>query len=216
MSTYYHIRPMEERDIPQVIDIDNEAFPTQWPRPTYSAYKNELKNRLARYIILAKPNDPSDGSGQQNSTVSSKRSWLSRLFHPKPRPTCTLPPSSIEFVIGVAGVWIMVDEAHITTIGLRNNFRRQGFGELLLIATIGLAQQLNANVVTLEVRVSNNTAQTLYKKYGFQEVGRRLHYYSDNGEHALIMTTASIKSPQFTSHFQQLQNEHRQKWQNLY
>lgn len=207
---------MEERDISQAIDIDNEAFPTQWPRPTYSPYKSELKNRLARYIVLTKPRDRSDQLEQQRSITRDEQSWFSRLFNLKPRHSYTLPPSSTEFVIGIAGIWLMVDEAHITTIGLRNDFRGQGLGELLLIATIELAQRLNANVITLEVRVSNSIAQSLYRKYRFQEVGRRLRYYSDNGEDALIMTTTSIKSPQFISYFQQLQNEHRRKCQNLY
>ena len=51
----YYIRLMQERDIPQVLEIDRESFPTQWPRPTYNSFKQELRNRLARYIVVCKP-----------------------------------------------------------------------------------------------------------------------------------------------------------------
>jgi ribosomal-protein-alanine N-acetyltransferase len=205
---------MEERDIPQAIDIDNEAFPTQWPRPTYASYKNELKNKLARYIVLTTPNDC--GEIINHRPTAAKPSWISRFFHRSPPAEVRLPPSSIEYVIGLSGVWIMVDEAHITTIGLRNKYRRQGLGEYLFIETIKLAQQMNANIITLEARVSNYSAQMLYRKYGMKEVGMRHRYYTDNDEDAVIMTSDNIKSMQFASRFQELQNEHRLRRQELY
>ena len=95
---------------------------------------------------------------------------------------------------------------------VKNNYRRAGIGEGLLISVIELARQLDATVVTLEVRVSNETAQALYKKYGFQVVGRRPRYYSDNGEDAVLMSTDAVSSISFQAHFQQLKEFHRQKW----
>jgi ribosomal-protein-alanine N-acetyltransferase len=88
-------------------------------------------------------------------------------------------------------------------------YRRKGIGEGLLIATIQLAQALNANVVTLEVRASNQIAQELYKKYGFQVVGRRLKYYSSDGEDAIIMSTDDITSLPFQAFFQRLKETYR-------
>jgi len=82
----------------------------------------------------------------------------------------------------------------------------------LLIATIELAQIVNANVVTLEVRASNETAQELYKKYGFRVVGRRPRYYSSDGEDAIIMSTDNIASMPFQASLQQLKKSHSQKW----
>jgi ribosomal-protein-alanine N-acetyltransferase len=75
--------------------------------------------------------------------------------------------------------------------------------------------QLQAKLVTLEVRVSNTQAQALYEKYGFNRTGIRNRYYADNGENAFIMTTDTISSPAFQSHFNQLKQAHEQKWGEL-
>jgi ribosomal-protein-alanine N-acetyltransferase len=95
----------------------------------------------------------------------------------------------------------MVDEAHITTIAVRPQFRGRGLGELLLVALAEIAYDINARWLTLEVRVSNNVAQTLYRKYGFKPAGIRQRYYSDNQEDALIMWTDEIRSPEWRGRF---------------
>ena len=115
-------------------------------------------------------------------------------------------------IVGLAGLWIMSDEAHLITIGVREAYRRQGIGELLVIAVLDLALTLNAQVVTLEVRASNHTAQKLYAKYGFCNVGLRRGYYSDNREDAVVMSTDSLTSTPFQSHFQRLKQAHTQRW----
>ena len=74
---------------------------------------------------------------------------------------------------GFAGVWLMVDEAHITTFGVHPEWRRQGIGRRLLLRLLELAIELGARRMTLEVRVSNRAAQALYRAYGFEVVGRR-------------------------------------------
>jgi ribosomal-protein-alanine N-acetyltransferase len=106
----------------------------------------------------------------------------------------------------------MLNEAHIIAIAVRNNYRRKGIGEGLLISVIEVATQLHANVITLEVRASNVVAQALYKKYGFRVVGRRPRYYSDNGEDAVLMSTDTITSAPFQTCFQQLKEAHSQRW----
>jgi ribosomal-protein-alanine N-acetyltransferase len=98
-------------------------------------------------------------------------------------------------VIGFAGVWVMVDEAHITTFAVDPAWRRRGVGERLLLAVIDVAAERRAREATLEVRLSNMPARRLYEKYGFRPVGIRPRYYSDNGEDALIMTTDALASP---------------------
>jgi len=92
---------------------------------------------------------------------------------------------------------MMVDEAHISTIAVAPAYRRQGLGELLLLRMVDEAQKKSAAMVTLEVRVSNIVAQTLYEKYGFETQGKRVRYYSDNGEDAYIMTTPPLASPEY-------------------
>lgn len=92
-------------------------------------------------------------------------------------------------VVGFAGVWLMVDDAHITTFGVHPDHRRQGVGRRLLLRLAELAEELGAARMTLEVRVSNVAAQALYRSFGFRDAGRRVAYYSDDGEDALVMTT---------------------------
>jgi ribosomal-protein-alanine N-acetyltransferase len=110
---------------------------------------------------------------------------------------------------------MMMKEAHVIAIGVRDEYRRLGIGEGLLIATIELAQKLNANVVTLEVRASNQTAQSLYKKYGFRVIGRRPRYYSSDGEDATIMSTDNIGSLPFQVSFQDLKEAYAQRHREI-
>ena len=95
-------------------------------------------------------------------------------------------------IVGFAGMWLLVDEAHVTTFATRRAWRRQGVGERLLLALLDLAAARGAHEATLEVRPSNAPARRLYEKYGFKVVGVRPRYYSDDNEDALIMTTESL------------------------
>jgi ribosomal-protein-alanine N-acetyltransferase len=92
-------------------------------------------------------------------------------------------------MVAYGGMWLMVDEAHITTFAVHPAWRRQRIGERLLLAFLDLARDRHAREATLEVRLSNLPARRLYEKYGFRPVGVRPRYYSDNNEDALIMTT---------------------------
>ena len=99
-----------------------------------------------------------------------------------------------DAVVGFAGLWVMVDEAHVTTFAVDPRWRRRGVGERLLLGLIDIAVARRAREATLEVRLSNMPARRLYEKYGFRPVGIRPRYYSDNGEDALIMTTEPLES----------------------
>lgn len=98
-------------------------------------------------------------------------------------------------VVGFGGIWLMVDDAHITTFGVHPGHRRQGIGRRLLLALADLAIDLGAARMTLEVRVGNAVAQALYGSFGFTIAGRRQQYYSDDGEDAFIMTTPDLAHP---------------------
>ena len=97
-------------------------------------------------------------------------------------------------VVGFGGLWVMVDEAHITTFAVEPRWRRRGVGEWILLGLLDRAVERQAREATLEVRLSNMPARRLYEKYGFRPVGIRPRYYSDNGEDALIMTTDALAS----------------------
>ncbi len=106
-------------------------------------------------------------------------------------------PRGTARLIGYTGFWLIGEEAHITTLAVHPENRRQYIGERLLIHDILQAQKVGANWITLEVRVSNESAQRLYYKYGFKSLGVRRNYYQDNDEDALVLWTESIRTPEF-------------------
>ncbi len=95
-------------------------------------------------------------------------------------------------LIGYAGTWQIMEEAHITNIAVKPAFRRRKTGEALLHKLVENCYENKVKYITLEVRVSNKTAIKLYEKYGFKSLGTRKEYYLDNNEDALIMWTENI------------------------
>jgi len=90
-------------------------------------------------------------------------------------------------IVGYVGMWVILDEAHITNIAVDPAYRRKGIGQKMLEAMFEKAKGFGASRMTLEVRVSNTGAQALYKKLGFQDRGLRKGYYTDTNEDAIIM-----------------------------
>ena len=112
-----------------------------------------------------------------------------------------------ETVAAYGGMWLMVDEAHITTFAVHPAWRRQRIGERLLLAFLDVAIDRGAHEATLEVRLSNLAARKLYEKYGFRPVGLRPRYYTDDQEDALIMTTAPLSEPAMRERIERLRAE---------
>ncbi len=195
----YIVDRMTLADIPRVIEIEKLSYPTPWPP---SAYRKELQdNPMAHYIVvrdssvLRQPVQP----GPADS--SSRRPFPLSLLPNRPPSTATPELASI---VAFAGLWLMVDEAHITTIAVHPAYRGRAIGELMISTLIQIAYDIRARAVTLEVRVSNSVAQNLYRKYGFKEQGIRRRYYSDNHEDALIMSTDDIWSSEYMQRFAEL------------
>ncbi len=90
-------------------------------------------------------------------------------------------------VVGYCGVWVIMEDAQITNIAVHPDFRGMKIGEALLTFAIQLSKEMNAKRLSLEVRVTNYIAQSLYKKLGFTVGGIRKRYYTDNQEDALVM-----------------------------
>jgi [ribosomal protein S18]-alanine N-acetyltransferase len=208
----YVIDRMTMSDVPRVIEIERLAYPSTWPP---SAYRKELQdNRWAHYIVLRDRQATYEkqivDEHWSTPTQEQEKPRKGRLFPlsllPN-RPAVTTPPADLASIIGFAGLWLMVDEAHVTTIAMHPEHRRRGLGELLLVSLIDIAFSIGAKWVTLEVRVSNYTAQNLYRKYGFREAGLRHRYYSDNQEDALIMWTDEINSLAYKQKFAELKAE---------
>lgn len=90
-------------------------------------------------------------------------------------------------IIGYGGMWVIVDEAHITNVAVLSEYRGRGVGQKLVTSLLNLAKKENCVAATLEVRVGNIVARRLYEKNGFVPVGIRPKYYTDTNEDALIM-----------------------------
>lgn len=190
---FFRVDPMTLQDIPAVMEIEEASFSAPW---SARAYDYELRyNDMACYFVARL-----QGRDVQMNVPATRQSWWRRLF----ARAQTITSASI---VGHAGFWVMVDEAHISTLAARTEWRRRGIAELLLIAMTERAAEIGARVLTLEVRVSNASAQALYHKYRFEIVGRRVQYYSDNNEDALIMTTPPIASAEYQRFFQEMKTE---------
>ncbi|HYM69548.1 MAG TPA: ribosomal protein S18-alanine N-acetyltransferase [bacterium] len=119
------------------------------------------------------------------------------------RLACYLVARVMHQIVGYTGMWIILDEAHVTTIAVAPEHRRRRIGERLLVALLDEAMRRGARWVTLEVRKTNAGAQTLYRKYGFKEIGVRRGYYSDNREDAIVMWTGNVWEHAFQARFKQ-------------
>jgi [ribosomal protein S18]-alanine N-acetyltransferase len=109
----------------------------------------------------------------------------------------TLEPATAG-IVGFGCFWAILDEAHITLLGVHPQYQRQGLGQSLLCALLDKARSIEMARATLEVRASNAGAIRLYEKYGFQTVGRRKKYYQDTGEDGVIMWRGGLQHPNFT------------------
>lgn len=110
-------------------------------------------------------------------------------------------------LLGMGCLWGIEDEAHIILLAVDPSHQRQGLGQMLLWGMLAIATQRHLSRATLEVKVSNHAAQSLYKKFGFQTAGRRKGYYAETGEDALILWRGKMQTPAF--------QEQLQDWQRI-
>jgi [ribosomal protein S18]-alanine N-acetyltransferase len=239
----YILENMQQEDIREVAQIERLCFSMPWP---VSAYRRELKtpdtNRylVARFVppeIAATLNMseptldtisslshpelyrserrngvPREHEQPARSLLSSLLPWLRHDDNGRSEPHSTSPFP----IVGYAGLWLMVDEGHVTTIGVHPDYRGRGVGELLFLGLVDIARQMRAFRMTLEVRVSNTGAQALYRKYGFENAGVRKRYYSDNGEDAYIMWSEPISSQEFQNRTSRLREELTERMRRNY
>ena len=200
-SMPFALRPLKPDDIVQAAEVEREAFPTLFP-PT--AFRSELGKQNASYLVAQEmsgntPPDDSPRRGMFGNLLSGVRSSSSRV-------------EEGGRIAGFIGIWYMVDEAHVVSVGVRTNDRGRGIGELLLIGALERAMSHPAALMTLEVRPSNVVAINLYRNYGFEQRGVRKAYYADDREDALIMTTEPILRPEYRDFFVALEREHAARW----
>jgi len=208
VATAFVVEPMRIEHIPAVSAIEKLSFPQPWPQ---NAYRREIaENRMAYYVVARRLADeeiddqpsaaPPPNPSQQSGDILGR---LSRFLRPAEPPRSAQLEAELRSIVGYAGIWVMTDEAHVTTIASHPNVRGRGVGEFLLVALIHRGMDIGARWMTLEVRASNAVAQNLYRKYTFKEMGVRRRYYSDNGEDALVMWTDALDSDSFLASLDQ-------------
>lgn len=164
------LRYMQNIDIPSVVEIDRQAFKTPWSSRSY-AYEINESNYSHMVVLERQVKAPVQGWKKLvRSITNNGNNTVSRYD-----------------VLGYGGLWRIMEEAHISTIATARNQRGNGYGEVLLAGMIRRALTLQAGYVVLEVRVSNTTAQNLYKKYEFEVADVKANYYRDDGEDAYDM-----------------------------
>ena len=170
----YVVEVMTVADLDQVVAIERVEFSAPW---SMRAFHYEITQNKQSTMLVVRPAPP-------------RASWLAMSLR---RLNLTHPGE----VLGYAGLWLLVDEVHISTIAVHAPWQSRGLGELLLLSLLDRGAELDARRATLEVRISNRSAQGLYRKYGFEIVSRRRRYYSDNNEDAYIMATPLFETPDF-------------------
>jgi ribosomal-protein-alanine N-acetyltransferase len=176
----YIVEPMTMGDVDQVIAIEQIAFSAPW---SARAFRFEISQNRQSTMLVIRPAPPHEG-------------WLATSLR---RFALTRPRE----VLGYAGLWLLVDDIHVSTLAVHPDWQGRGLGELLLLALLDRGAELEACRATLEVRVSNLSAQQLYRKYGFEVVSRRRRYYSDNNEDAYIMATPLFETAGFQSNLRE-------------
>ena len=223
----YYLEPMRLSDVPEVEAIERVSFTSPWTR---RAYEYDLtENPLAHYLVVREGVEPpaeKRGEGNAQPPVQEAPAGIRQGEPPTWRQRIGAALSAVVRalslhgmgmrdreallagartpVLGFAGLWMAVEEAHLVTIAVHPDYRGRGLGELLLIGALDLAAGIRASTVFLEVRVSNVAAKRMYDKYGFVLSRVRKAYYSDNGEDALEMVADGIGKPQYQSRLQRL------------
>jgi ribosomal-protein-alanine N-acetyltransferase len=158
--------PMTNADLPAVMEMEEVSFPTPWSLDTY---RRQMLVRNSSYWVVR----PSVKPGVKPGRVDGE-----------------IPP-----VLAYAGMWLLGEDAHITTIATHPAWRQRHIGEWLLINMVDVARSHGVSALTLEVRIHNYPALALYEKLGFVAVGLRRGYYQDTGEDARLLTLYAIDHP---------------------
>ncbi len=191
----YGIDYLRAADINAIHFIDVACFPTPWSADTYL---QELRApQDSRYVVAR-----FSLAEKASTTVHSPKSgnFLQALLQQR----ANTPTVKNGAIVGHAGIMRTPTGGHITTLAVHPQHRGQGVGELLLLALIEQAYDLDVRRLALEVRSTNLPAQRLYTKYGFVQTHIEAGYYRDNGEDALSLSIADITALSFREHTKQL------------
>ncbi|WP_324239197.1 ribosomal protein S18-alanine N-acetyltransferase [Okeania sp.] len=170
---------MSPEHISRVVELDQLCFGGLW---NTQGYQREIESPNSDLLILM----ISQNTKTEKEEVTFKSSNC--------KSQITYNDKSI---IGIGCLWAILEEAHITILGVHPKYQGLGFGQLLLYTLMRSAWERGLERATLEVAVSNTPALSLYHKFGFQDVGRRKGYYQKTGEDALVLWRGHLHEPDF-------------------
>ena len=214
--TFLALQSLSAALLPSALALDQRCFGGLW---TLASYQRELESPNSEVLVLveeagfdvsAQPNvgrsQEAEGSGQKaedrgqeaegsgeaiiHSQLTTHNSQLSSLSAQS--ATQNSPP-----LLGLGCYWAILEEAHITMLAIDPAYQRQGLGQALLYALMASSHARGLERATLEVRISNHAALSLYQKFDFREAGQRRRYYPDNQEDALVLWRGGMQTPEF-------------------
>ncbi|NEQ36452.1 MAG: ribosomal protein S18-alanine N-acetyltransferase [Okeania sp. SIO3I5] len=183
------IEKMIHEHIPSVVELDRLCFGGLW---NAQGYQRELESPNSDLLILVIGQNTEDMNEEVVFKFSNFQSQITDNY---------------QSIIGIGCLWAILEEAHITILGIHPQYQGLGFGQLLLYTLMRCAWERGLERATLEVSASNFSALSLYHKFGFQDVGRRRGYYQQTGEDALILWRGRLHETEFE---QTLSEWHRQ------
>jgi ribosomal-protein-alanine N-acetyltransferase len=193
------IQEAQEQQLTEIIEIDQLCFGGWWSR---SAYQRELTSPNSILLTLAL--EESAQSNLNSATAIPAKDYLGKTARAERKIEQAEGETSVILerekgnqIVGIACFWAIVEEAHITLLGIIPEYQRQGLGQLLLYVLLQQAVERKLERATLEVRASNQAAINLYEKFGFRIAGRRKKYYPQTGEDALILWRGGLSQPEF-------------------
>jgi ribosomal-protein-alanine N-acetyltransferase len=163
------LQPLTDPLLPAAVELDRQCFGQLW---SLEGYRREIESPNSELLALV-------GQEEAEAKEGSVQS----------------PPQPL---LALGCYWAIADEAHITILAVDPTYQRQGLGQAMLVVLLTSARQRDLQWATLEVRISNQSALYLYKKFGFQEAGRRKRYYQDTGEDALVLWLGGLQSNAFS------------------
>jgi ribosomal-protein-alanine N-acetyltransferase len=151
------------------VELDQRSLGGMW---SFDAYQREFNSPNSDLLVLSIPSTPDSSDSPVSTPVSP--------------------------LVGIGCLWSILEEAHITVLAIHPDYWHQGFGQAILYGLLACASVRGLEWATLEVRRSNQSALSLYQKFGFREVGFRKRYYKDTDEDALIFWLSGLHKPEFT------------------
>jgi [ribosomal protein S18]-alanine N-acetyltransferase len=183
------LNPPQIEQLDRIVDLDKSCLGGLW---SLEGYQKELTSPNSSLLVLSIPT-----ANVQTNSKQKEEASLSSVSSSSVSSLSTNAIANKEQIIGCGCFWAILEEAHITLLMIHPDYQGLGLGQLLLYSLLKDAYKRQLERATLEVRVSNEVAISLYKKFGFQIAGRRKGYYQTTGEDALILWRGDLHRSQF-------------------